>query len=101
MSTESYYGHCVIALTKVKINNKEDLYHALSDSYFIETQTGNLIDSLPIYENDFPGYDGFVNTVITNNDLYSYMSLDEKNYEWVGYNDFLILAEEYITKING
>jgi hypothetical protein len=100
---DEYGGHCVVLISKNKINNFEEI-NLLKDSYLIEPQTGRFIDFVEYNgfleeKNNF----GYIYYIITDNDFYIHKDVLKLNNsfenEWYSYNYYLekinFLEKEY------
>ena len=93
-----YDSHCVVAVSKFKIENGSDVY-MLRGAPAIEPQTGEYL--FTVGEGPFPdvcseekcGYND-IWIIITDNDIYNF----RYNWKWIGYRDYYNLVVYYKNK---
>ena len=88
-------GHCLLGFSKTRISNSSDIYPAISDSYFVEPQSGYLTDTTgyvkpqtgQMLAADFRNTQASIWAIITGDDFYIYSQADDGTWRWRGYKD--------------
>ena len=92
-------GHCQVALTKMQIERTSDLYPSIKASTLVEPQNGHYYadmgdtELMSIYSDGVaPDKAYYLYFVITDDDLLIYYPYADE-IKWIGYHDFLKMAE--------
>jgi len=88
-------GHCLLGFSKTRIANSSDIYPAISDAYFVEPQTGYVVDTTgylkpqsgEAHGAEFRSTQASIWTIITGDDFYIYAQQDNGTWLWRGYRD--------------
>jgi len=95
------YGHCVVAISDNEISSSDDIPTFLENAILIEAQDGTYFpkEDIEILSDDYPDSDFYIYLIITEDDLYHY-SLNNDEYQWIGYRDFLEQLNEFSAELS-
>jgi len=100
-------GHCLLGFSKIRIANSSEIYPAITDSYFVEPQTGYSVDTTGYvkpesgqeHAADFRSRSASIWAIITGDDFYVYSQQDDGTWLWRGYKDIYGQTEGIRTSL--